>query len=188
MIGSRLYDAVRTIVETMFPTVPFVGLTRYRVVKMAGDRAELQVVRKASGLPDVLPVAMHPGLAGTWAELAQGAEVLVTFIEGDPGLPIVTHFTPKGDGGFVPVKASVDASNTLDLGKSAGTVNVGKAFGAVNLGAAAGQVPRYGETVAIVTPGNPPVAVAQGTLCFGPPPANSGQMPQPLPIASVVKA
>lgn len=80
------------------------GKYRYRVVTMAVDgRANLQAVTKAKGLPDMLPVSARPGVAGWWADLTLGGEVLVEFIAGDPTDPIVTGFPGKGEPGFVPV-------------------------------------------------------------------------------------
>jgi len=77
---------------------------RYRVVSMASDgRCALQAVRKAAGLPDIQPIAQWPGVAGVHAELTPGAEVLVAFIEGNPAMPIVTHYAGKSGVGFVPV-------------------------------------------------------------------------------------
>jgi len=83
------------------------GKYRYRVVAMRDDgRVDLQAIRKGAGLPDVQPLSMWPGVAGVHAELAAGAEVLVEFIEGDPGQPIVTHFVGQGGAGFAPVSIS----------------------------------------------------------------------------------
>lgn len=79
------------------------GKYRYRVVRMAGQRVELQSVRRSVGLPDLLAVSMWPGVAGAHAELAAGAEVLVEFIEGDRTQPIVSHFAGADGAGFVPV-------------------------------------------------------------------------------------
>jgi hypothetical protein len=78
------------------------GLWRYRVVQMSGDRVELQSVSRESGLPDILPISMWPGVAGAHAELAGGAEVLVQFVEGDRTLPVITGFAGKAGPGFVP--------------------------------------------------------------------------------------
>ena len=79
------------------------GKHRYRVYSMAPDgRANLQVVRKVSGLPDVLPVILKPGAPGLWGKLTAGSEVLVEFIGGDPTEPIITGFSGKGEPGFVP--------------------------------------------------------------------------------------
>jgi len=80
------------------------GKYRYRVVAMRDDgRVDLQAVRAGAGLPDLRPVQVWPGVAGAAAELAPGAEVLVEFIEGDPTMPIVTHFAGVAGPGFVPV-------------------------------------------------------------------------------------
>jgi hypothetical protein len=80
------------------------GAWRYRVVRMSGDRVELQSVRSAAGLPDVLPVSVWPGVAGVHATLSPGAECLVQFVEGDRTMPVVTHFAGKDGTGFVPVE------------------------------------------------------------------------------------
>jgi hypothetical protein len=80
------------------------GKYRYRVVAMRDDgRVDLQAVRTGAGLPDLQPVSVWPGVAGAAAELAAGTEVLVEFIEGDPTMPIVTHFAGVAGPGFVPV-------------------------------------------------------------------------------------
>lgn len=79
------------------------GVYRYRVVRQAGERVELQAVRRGAGLPDLGPVSMWPGLAGLYTDLTPGAEVLVSFVEGDRSQPIVTGFAGPGGQGFVPV-------------------------------------------------------------------------------------
>jgi hypothetical protein len=100
---GRLAGLMRTIARRATDDALY-GKYRYRVVTMRGDgRVELQAVRKAAGLPDVQPISMWPGVAGAHAELAQGAEVLVEFIEGDPTQPIITHFAGVDGAGFVPV-------------------------------------------------------------------------------------
>lgn len=83
------------------------GKYKYRVVRMSGDRVEMQSVRRVVGLPDLLPVSMWPGVAGAHAKLSPGAEVLVEFIEGDRAQPIVTHFAGKDGNGFVPVEITL---------------------------------------------------------------------------------
>lgn len=99
---ARLPGLLRSIIARATDDHLF-GKFRYRVVRMASERVELQAIRKGAGLPDVLPVSMWPGVAGVHAELTPGAEVLVEFIEGDRTMPIVTHFAGKGGPGFVPV-------------------------------------------------------------------------------------
>lgn len=99
---TRLLSLMRRIVQRLTDDKLF-GSYRYRAVQMSIDRVELQSVRKAPGLPDLLPVSMWPGVAGCHAELAPGAEVLVQFVEGDRAQPVVTHFAGKDGNGFVPV-------------------------------------------------------------------------------------
>lgn len=126
MIDSPLFNALAPLVRAVFPSYDFHGgKYRYRIVSMSVDRVNLQIVAKRRGLPDAFPVAMHPGLAGTWAQLALGGEVLLEFIEGDPTMPIITHFAPKGAPGFLPVHTTIDATSTVRLGETAEQVIVG---------------------------------------------------------------
>lgn len=84
------------------------GPWRYRVVGMAPDgRVNLQAI--STGVPDVLPVPMRPGAAGVHAQLTPGTEVLVHFVEGDPGQPVITHFAGKGGDGWIPESLSLAA-------------------------------------------------------------------------------
>ncbi len=102
-VPSRLMRALTVLVARAIGNKLY-GKYRYRVVTMAVDgRANLQAVTRAKGLPDVLPVKARPGVAGFWANLTLGCEVLVEFVAGDPTDPIVTGFPGKGDPGFVPV-------------------------------------------------------------------------------------
>ena len=98
---GRLAGLLQAITETTTRRRLF-GKYRYRVVRMRGDRVELQAYTSRPGLPDVLPVSMWPGVAGAHAELAAGAGVLVEFIEGDRAQPMVTGFIGKDGQGFVP--------------------------------------------------------------------------------------
>jgi hypothetical protein len=101
------------------------GKTRYRVVGMGGDgRVNLQAVRKAAGLPDMTSVSQWPGVAGTHAELTPGAEVLVEFVEGDPSMPIVTHYAGKGGTGFVPAHLVIGGDAGSPAARSGDAVEV----------------------------------------------------------------
>lgn len=100
------------------------GKYRYRVIRMASERVELQAARKAAGLPDVLPVSMWPGVAGAHAELAPGAEVLVEFVEGDRAQPVVTHFAGKGGPGWVPVSLTLGGATGAPAARQGDAVEV----------------------------------------------------------------
>lgn len=119
---SRIGRGLRAIAQQT--QAKLFGSYRYRVVDMLEDRARLQAVRKAAGLPDILPVSLFPGMAGLWADLTPGAVVLVTFIEGDASAPILTHFEAKGGPGFLPVSLLLDATDTVNLGPSAKAVKL----------------------------------------------------------------
>lgn len=120
---SRIESALRSIARRSVDD-RLHGIWRYRVVRMSGDRVELQAVRQRAGLPDVLPVSMWPGLAGAHSQLAGGTECIVQFIEGDRTQPIVTGFIGKLDGAFVPVATTVSVRDTLLLGDDSASEGV----------------------------------------------------------------
>jgi hypothetical protein len=99
---GALQNAFRALVARLTDGKLF-GAYRYRVTRVVGDRVELQAVRKAAGLPNTLPLSMWPGVAGSHATLAPGAEVLVQFLEGDRTQPVVTAFAGADGQGFVPL-------------------------------------------------------------------------------------
>lgn len=144
---GRLAGALRRIIERSTDR-RLHGLYRYRVVRMSGDRAELQAVRRAGGLPDLLPISAWPGIAGAHAELTPGAEVLVQFVEGDRTQPIVSHFAGKDGTGWAPVELVLTASSRVRLG---GTVE-----------GANERVAREGDTVRVEIPAGSVVIAASG--------------------------
>jgi hypothetical protein len=122
---SRIGRALRSIAREATNKTAFHGLYRFRVVQMNGTRVDLQAVRKQAGLPDTLPVDVWPGMAGLFSsQLTPGALVLVAFIEGEPSAPIISHFEPKGGGGFLPINLLIDATTLLELGPSAAGVAI----------------------------------------------------------------
>ena len=125
---SRLLDDLRAVVLACIPTSPFWVPRRFRVLKMnTGDhRVELQAVTKALGLPDVLPVSVSPGMAGLEAKLTPGTIVVVQFVDGDPSLPIITHFASADDSGFLPVELFLDATLKVQVGQDTALLELGK--------------------------------------------------------------
>lgn len=162
---GRLAELWRALTDRLADAALF-GLYRYRVVSMAGDgRVSLQAVRKAAGLPDIEPVAQWPGVAGTHAELAPGAEVLVAFIEGDRTQPIVTHYAGKGGAGFVPVSLTLGGSVGAPAARQGDTVEVvlpaGAFAGTINGLTASGVVTwLLPKALGIITSGSGKVKVA----------------------------
>ena len=143
-MNDRFGRAFATLVREVFPNYSFLSIYRYRVVRMnSGDnRVCLQPVAASLGLPDLLPVSIMPGVPGAKPELAEGSTVLVSFIEGDPKQPIVTHFASPDSGDFLPVSIALNASASVLIGDSPGmpvarmtdTVQVGPFVGAISSG------------------------------------------------------
>jgi hypothetical protein len=109
-----------------FPREPYLGPRRYRVVRMrpsiasADDtRVELQIVKKAVGLPDQLYIEVWPGVAGAVAEFQPGALVLVQFIDGDSEQPFISHVSTTDDPRWRPVSLRLDAESVI-LGEPGG--------------------------------------------------------------------
>lgn len=138
---GRLVALLRTIVERVMARRLY-GKYRYRVLKMNGDRVDLQAVSKAAGLPDVLPVSMWPGVAGVHAELTKGAEVLVEFLEGRRSMPVVTGFAGKDGKGFVPVSITIGGPTGAPIARQGDAVEIllppGTFTGTINGGPASG--------------------------------------------------
>jgi len=122
---GRLLGAIQAMAREAFPRADFAFPYRYRVVEMSADRVQLQAVRRLAGLPDLLPGTMFPGVSGAWAALKPGSLVLVSFIEGDPSQPIVTHYATKDDPGWRPVRLELDAEDEVQIGEEADLVTLG---------------------------------------------------------------
>jgi hypothetical protein len=144
---------------------PLWGTYRYRLVRMSVDRVELQIVRKAAGLPDMLPLSMWPGVAGVHAVLTPGAEVLVEFIEGDRTMPIVTHFAGKDGVGFVPVHLTLGGETGAPAARQGDAVEVllpPAVFNGTIGGAPAAGVLTFPlvKTLGVITAGSSKVGIA----------------------------
>lgn len=151
---------MRRVVEKAIPWARYALLTRYRVLGMAGARVKLEAANKRQGWPDAIALDVAPGMAGLSAELTPGATVLVTFVDGDPALPIITHFERMGQTGFLPVSLALDASGTVRVGATAGSVELG---GEAPISAAQAlserRFVRYGDPIQ-VSALNIPIAIA----------------------------
>lgn len=119
-VANQRVEAMRSIVEALFPQLRYGGTYEFRVVTQSGERFNLQPVRTVHGFDDLrnVPTRGHPGLK---AAVTLGEVVLVVFADNDPSRPqIIAHDNPDspawrpsllkaGDGGdFVALKGSVD--------------------------------------------------------------------------------
>lgn len=121
------------------------GVYRYRVVVQRSDgRLDLQPVTNTN-MPNLTYVTPWPGVAGTHATLAAGAQVLVQFVDGDRTQPIVAML------------AASPAPIALTLG-----------------GASGPPAARQGDSVQVTLPPSMPFAmtvgavVTSGTITFTP--------------------
>ena len=109
-------QGVRPLLETLITEtigLPYLKSYPYRLQGQGVDgRLTLQAVKKADGVPDVLPLSVWPGVAGASSTYPlTGVIVMVAFPEGNPTNPIVTSFQP----GLTPLTTTLEASDELDV-------------------------------------------------------------------------
>jgi hypothetical protein len=117
--ASWMLDAYRRIFDQLDPDRLFRGTYEYRVVSQTGNRLDLQPVLSSTGMPDLQRVPVMPGLSGAKSGLKLGSVVLVTWINADPGRPIVTSFEGADGDGHKPLTTEIDATTTVKIGLGA---------------------------------------------------------------------
>lgn len=124
--GTPLSSALRATILELSGAV-YLRTYRYRVYTRAGDRLNLQIVTPSSGVPDVLPADILPGLPGMRAEVQLGTEVLVVFAEGDPRLPrVIAWEGPRGER-WEPERIELHAKKKVAVGDGGAPVVLGGA-------------------------------------------------------------
>jgi len=119
--STRLIAALTSLIHEKAGIV-FLKTYRYRIVTEGVDgRLTLQSVKKADGVPDVLPISVWSGMAGLSAKFKPGTEVLVEFTAGDPSQPKVRSF----DGEAVPLELTMNASVMVTIGADAPITKIG---------------------------------------------------------------
>ncbi len=152
MSTARILRAFKALVAELTASTRYHVPVRYRVVQQNANKLTLQAVKKGVW-PDLVPVdySSAPGYAAT---LTPGSIVLVTFVEGDLTLPVVTHFAGPDEPGFVPVAISIGGGSTpaarqgdevkvlLPPGVFTGTIGVSPATGVIvfSTGSAIGNI------------------------------------------------
>lgn len=162
---SKLADALKTIAKAAVAG-PLWGKYRYRVGQLSGDRVDLQVVRRAAGVPSLLSVPIWPGVAGVSHRLTLGSEVGVEFLDGDRAQPAITSFSPKGSGGFVAVELVLGGTEGSPAAAQGDTVTLvlppfvfnGTVGGVPATGV---MIAQAGQTLGSITTGSPKVKVAK---------------------------
>ena len=106
------------------------GSWRYRVIAQpvipvdgggaspAPLRIDARPVLSAHGLPELVAVELSPGIPGAHADLAEGTEILVEFVEGNRALPRVVAFAGRDQATWAPTTLTLDADD-IELGDNA---------------------------------------------------------------------
>lgn len=99
---ERAPDDLSSLVRECFPRLDFLGSYEYRVAAQSSSGAPLDLTAAdpTLGLPDVAKVPIRGGVPGATGQVQPGALVLVSFVNGDPGRPIVTAFDDPSSGGY----------------------------------------------------------------------------------------
>lgn len=121
---SRRVSAIARIVEALTWRDRYRGLTEYRVVTQIGELLNLQVVRTASGLPDLALVPVRT-LSGARALHALGSLVLVGFVDADPGRPCVVAQSDASGPGWMPTELRLGEDPLLGVVRLTDTVQAG---------------------------------------------------------------
>lgn len=84
---------------------------RYRIVLQGPDgRLTLQAVDRSSGAPDSIAIKVFYGIPGASSLISPGIECAVTFLNGDPTLPVVVGFE-----GADPLASGVATSQSMTI-------------------------------------------------------------------------
>jgi hypothetical protein len=121
--ADSLIESMRALIARLMPQGLF-GKYRYRVIRMNGDRVDLQIVKKQSGLPDIATCDMWPGVSGVHVKLAKGTEVAVSFLDGDRSLPIIDSFVGRAGPAATPERIEIGGPDGADAAVKGGTVEV----------------------------------------------------------------
>jgi hypothetical protein len=111
-VFERFIRVLRAFVRAFTRRYDFHGVYRYRVVSQSGDRVTLQAVAKKP-LPDIRSVTIAAGTPGLRAVLQSSGFVLVSFVDGDPGQPVITHFWRAGEPTWKPLELELAAQDEL---------------------------------------------------------------------------
>lgn len=137
MASERLIDAIKAIIRAQFPNHSYLGVFEYQVQSVDGtDTLDGSPVDTTVPLPALSKVPLRSGLAGEKVKALVGSRCLVMFVNGDPSRPIIVGVDPT------PLTVDLDATLTVDIGKSATKVNLaGGVLPVARMGDMAGPFP-----------------------------------------------
>lgn len=121
--AQSIRDMLGDIARQDFPALSVApGPWSYRVSAVRSDgRCDLRAI-KPGPPPDIANVDHWTG-GGAASKPVVGSIVVVSFLDGDPGAPMIGGYLPLRLPGGVPVEATLDATN-VKLGPNAGVVQV----------------------------------------------------------------
>lgn len=120
----------RNLFDGLFPELPWSKIYEFRVVEQVGNRFNLQVVRSATGLPD-LELVPARGAAGVRATVQPGELVLVAFIEADPARPVIIAHDEIDSPGWMPLFLQLGEEPTLGVARIGDAVICGPYAGTI---------------------------------------------------------
>lgn len=112
--ADRLTDALAEIVAARFPRLRYQGKFEFRVVSQTAERLNLQPVRRATGLSDMIrvPVRLTPGIKYLWKP---GSLCAVEFLDGDPSRAVVTAGDAPDSPGWLPLPGGITIGGPVPL-------------------------------------------------------------------------
>jgi hypothetical protein len=106
--NARRIAAIAAILEQLDAGRRFRGVWEYRIVTQdPSGRLNVQPTRVSSGMPSLNGIKVRPGVGGVKAMYSLGSRVLVSFVNADPGQPVVTSFEDEESGSFVPTMTNI---------------------------------------------------------------------------------
>jgi hypothetical protein len=131
VLSDRRLSAYAAIFDALDPFRKYRGTYEYRVVFQVGERLDLQVVRRSTGLDDLASVPVRPGMAGLRADVLPGSLVLVTFVDADPSRPCVISHSAPDDPGWMPLFLELGGPGALGVARMTDAVQAGPFSGAI---------------------------------------------------------
>lgn len=107
-----IVEMLVAIVQALTPSRVFGGTFTYQVADVDTGRPNLNAVDKIPGLPATLAADKVPGVPGVTSTLAAGAQVMLSFRDGNPARPYVVSYLP----GVLPASVVHDAQVNVQIG------------------------------------------------------------------------
>ncbi len=90
--GGRLQTALANLVNATAKTALLKSYLYRVAIQLPDETLILQIIDPTTGAPNAIPFPMWMGVPGVGAKLLLGAEVVVSFVNGDPTKPAVVAF------------------------------------------------------------------------------------------------